>query len=646
MSKQAIGLRQKLRYRFDNWMAKGAGAQIMLLALISVVLVVITATVVVATGVAPEGENGERAGFGTLAWGSLMRTLDAGNMADDGGSYVFMAMMLFITMGGIFVLSALIGILNGAIEGVIANLRKGKSLVVESGHTVILGYTEKIHTLISELAAANSNKPDACVVVMSEKDKTEMDDDIRQRLDGKRLKVVTRSGNPLAMHDLAILNLAAAKSIVIISPEQHASGEAMAPNEADTVVLKSLLAVQKGLGDAKVRPNLVAELQDERTLAVARMVVGDDAALILAPPLISRLLVQTGRQSGLSVIYTELLDFGGDEIYIQPEPRLVGSNFYGALFAFEDSALMGIIDAQGKLMLPPAMDYVIQQGDQIIAMSEDDDTLVPNGKGNATVVQHAITQNAAPTMMGAERTLVLGTSERLGLVLRELGAYVAPGSDTVVVGENPEASQVLADLQRQNPRMRLAFREGDITDRGLLDQLDVSQFDHVMVLSEQGGRTQEFADARTLITLLHLRDIDQKSGRDVPVTTEMLDIQNRELAQVAEADDFIISNTLVSLLMAQVSENKHLIKVFDDLFSPEGYEIYLKPATDYVLPEQEVDFYTIIDSAARQRQVALGYRIGAQSKNPEAAYGVKTNPKKSDRVRLGADDKVIVLAEN
>ena len=45
------------------------------------------------------------------------------------------------------------------------------------------------------------------------------------------------------------------------------------------------------------------------------MVGRDEAQLVLAGDLIARITAQTCRQSGLSVVYTELLDFGGDEIY-------------------------------------------------------------------------------------------------------------------------------------------------------------------------------------------------------------------------------------------------------------------------------------------------------------------------------------------
>src|SRR5678816_4862252 len=101
--------------------------------------------------------------------------------------------------------------------------------------------------------------------------------------------------------------------------------------------------------------------------------------------------------------------------------------------------------------------------------------------------------------------------------------------------------------------MTATARLGDITERAALDALDVTSFDHVLVLSETTGRTQEMADARTTVTLLHLRDIETRAGKKVPITSEILDIQNRDLATVAEADDFIVSNTPVSLMVSQLS---------------------------------------------------------------------------------------------
>jgi hypothetical protein len=153
------------------------------------------------------------------------------------------------------------------------------------------------------------------------------------------------------------------------------------------------------------------------------------------------------------------------------------------------------------------------------------------------------------------------------------------------------------------------------------------------------------ADARTIVTLLHLRDIADKSGQAFSIVSEMMDIRNRHLAEVTRADDFVVSNRLVSLMMAQLAENQHLAPVFDDLFDPEGVEIYLKPADDYVVAGAPVNFYTVLESARRRGQIAIGYRLHAQAADAAAAYGVHLNPRKSEMFTLTNADKVIVLAE-
>ena len=632
--KQNATLGQTLRYRFDNLMARGAGPQMLLLGGITLVAIVVTAAVLALAGLAPAvGDDGTTEGFGQLVWRGLMRTMDSGAVGGDTGSWSFLIIMLAITLVGIFVLSALIGILNGALEGALENLRKGKSRVVESGHTVVLGYTPKVHTLLGELAEAARNQKDACVVVLADRDKVEMDDEIAFHLGdrAKLLRVVTRSGSPHDLADLSIVNIPAARAVVVPSPE-GSPGESMTPNEADTVVLKTLLALSKVPGARAV--HLVAELQEEKTLGVARMVVAESAALVLSPPLISRLLVQTGRQSGLSAVYLDLLNFEGEEIYVQPVAALTGKTFHEALHAFDDSALMGVISAKGELLLPPAFDRKFAASDLAVVISADDDTVKANGT-KPTIDATALVEATARPSRQVERTLVLGASDRVELVLRELDAYVAPGSETLVVGESDErwarAERRLGSLVN----MKVRWRSGDVTDRDTLDALDVPGFDQALVLAETGKRTPNMADARTLVSLLHLRDIARRSGKRTPVTTEMLDAANQELANVAEADDFIVSDMLVSLLMAQVSENPHLYRIFNELFRPEGHEIYLKPASTYVRADAEVAYGQIVEVAARLGHVALGYRQGTT---------VALNPKKSGRVKLGASDTVIVMA--
>ena len=106
-------------------MAAGPIALIGWLALLSLVVIALAGG---RARAARHRARGRRAaGFGEAMWESLMRTLDAGTMGGDEG-WAFRVVMLMVTLGGIFVVSALIGVLTSGIEGKLDELRKGRSL--------------------------------------------------------------------------------------------------------------------------------------------------------------------------------------------------------------------------------------------------------------------------------------------------------------------------------------------------------------------------------------------------------------------------------------------------------------------------------------------------------------------------------------
>lgn len=78
-------------------------------------------------------------------------------MGGDAGAG-FRFVMLLVTLGGIFVVSALIGVLSNAIEKKMDHLRKGRSWVLESNHTLVLGWSAQIFTILNELMIANENQ--------------------------------------------------------------------------------------------------------------------------------------------------------------------------------------------------------------------------------------------------------------------------------------------------------------------------------------------------------------------------------------------------------------------------------------------------------------------------------------------------------
>ncbi|MBI2321741.1 MAG: NAD-binding protein [Chloroflexi bacterium] len=291
------------------------------------------------------------------------------------------------------------------------------------------------------------------------------------------------------------------------------------------------------------------------------------------------------------------------------------------------------------------MDTLIAADDQLIIIAEDEDRIRLSDLADYSVDSEAL-QVPPQRQRAPERTLVLGWNRHGSSMLDALDEYVAPGSATAVVADEPAAEKRVAASHTSLANQTVTFQLADTTDRGVLDALGVPSYNHVLVLSYSDRLGVQEADARTLVTLLHLRDMAERHGKPFSIVSEMLDLRNRQLAEATKADDFIVSDHLVSLMLAQISENKHLTGVLAELVDPEGMEIYLKPVEDYVRLEHAVSFYTLLEAAQRRGEVAIGYRLVGDSRREAGPHGVAINPRKSERVAFAAGDKVIVVAES
>ena len=237
---------------------------------------------------------------------------------------------------------------------------------------------------------------------------------------------------------------------------------------------------------------------------------------------------------------------------------------------------------------------------------------------------------------------MLGWNERAATVVRELDEYAQDGSTLEILTElgTPDVP-TLANLS-------VTVTRGRTSDRATLDRFDVRDYDQIIVLCYSDQLPVQRADARTLVTLLHLREMvgDRAKGERPSVVSEMLDDRNRALAQVAHVDDVIVSDEILSLILSQLSENERLEAVFQDLLDADGAEIYLRPARDYVLEGEPVTYATVVASAARRGETALGYRVSAESDDVSANFGVYVNPAKSALFGVLPADRVVVLAED
>jgi len=628
-------LKQRIRYYFENTMSAGPIGVIKWLAILSLVVVVVLGLVIMVAQIKGSPDATEDLGFIEGSWQILMSTLDQGAMAGDQG-WAFRAVRFVATLGSLFLLSILIGTISSGIDAKIGELRKGKSKVLESNHTLILGWSEKIFSILTEIIEANSNQKKPSIVILANRDKVEMDDEIRQRIpDLKNTRIIVRSGSPLSSSAINVVSPNEARSIIILAGEEENS---------DTYVIKSVLALTNGKNRKKEPYHIVAELKDPRNMEAAELVGNDETIFVLSADLISRITAQTCRQSGLSVVYSDLLQFEGDEIYFANEPKLIGKSYKEALMMYETSSVLGVFTKEESVLINPPMDYVFQKGDQVIAISEDDDTVVLSNKTDYKISVDAFHRDAEKEPI-IERTLILGWNQKGKRIIEELDNYVANGSEVLIMSEGVDLHDELKELKSVLKRQKLEFKEGDVNDKETLVELKTETFDHIILLSYTHIDVQE-SDAKTLICLLHLRNFAEQHNKDYAIVSEMLDIQNRELGVVAKADDFIVSDNLISLMLSQLSENKELKKVYDVLFEAEGSEIYLKPVSRYVKTGVPVNFYTVVESAAQINESAFGYRISSQAQDSDKAFGVYMNPDKSKTVTFSPDDYIIVLAED
>ena len=307
--------------------------------------------------------------------------------------------------------------------------------------------------------------------------------------------------------------------------------------------------------------------------------------------------------------------------------------------------MIGLRLPNGDVVVNPPMAKAIAPQTQIIAIAEDEKSFHCATHPRDTIDRSAlrIPQPHPPQPL---QLLFLGWNEDAPDIIVRLDRYMAAGSSLLLVTHDPETPAKMDTLRKQMQHLRLECRIGEIQDRRLLDSLNVPAFDRVVVLSPFDRLTADQADAETLIVLLHLRDISDKAGRRFPIISQLMKESNRNLARVAQVDDVIVSNQLVSLVLAQMSQNRDRLPAIQGLTDPDGNHLQIRLAEDYVALGHPVNFYTVVESARRFGHLVIGYCVEAEARDESCDYGVRLNPRKSDRVTFVEGDRLIVVAKD
>ncbi len=678
-ARQANGptFKEKFNYWFDNIMTKGMVAKVGILLGVTMLITFVAGLIIAVIF----GSMGVR----TSIWQSFLHVIDPGTIAGDEGGVIYIFIMFALTIFGLLFTGTLIGILNNGMEQRMESLAKGKSRILEKGHTVVLGYNPVTLSILDELMEANRNHKRVPVVIMDQVPAVDMEYEVRNRLStDKHTKFIFRTGSIYNFDDLDICSMQDCKSVIINATEDF-----------DTI--KAILAC-KGKLDHMEEENLLdhdvyitAVIRDEGNEREARLAGGWRLKLIVYPRIMAKIISGAGRQPGLSYVYTELFNYDGHEVYcdyIHPGESLTDDvNIYAINQYMEDTIILGGIphsyrpDEQlskeelyenkpsGRAYTFPAFDRSMQFKDfsKFFVLELDDDPVkvLPSDRSSHGVKEEQIRRNILPDSARV-KIVILGISSLLNQILLELDGYyveVCKEAEVVIVDDAPIASgKYKLRPQEEYKALHMTYR-GDINvyDYDGLDQVLDNSVTSIMILTEEiGNQTKE--DESVLMQLIYLRDIRHKHGYDFNITCEMNLDQNRELAELTGRSDFVVGSNVTALIMTQISEYPELYEFFEEILSNVGSEIYMRKASAYLNFTGDViktDFYTMTEACARHEDVLIGIQrrkisAGRELKheydepilNPPKWEEDSSGQKKLAEYELRPDDLLVIVSSH
>ncbi|MCF0109728.1 MAG: hypothetical protein HUJ57_06640 [Erysipelotrichaceae bacterium] len=594
-------LKQRLRYWFDNQMAKGTASMVRLLAYVTIIFTVLLAIVMILTHAQEEG------GFFSALWDSTAYTINAWMPSYGDGSPIYVALLSIAGIVGLLITSVLISILTTSMEERITSMRQGNSLVLETGHTVILGFNPGNYELIRELCMA-AGKDKQVIVVAGEEERQEMEDLIADNVEhDKNVKIICRSIDIYDPVELECCNIPDAKNVVINLENDHD-------------LIKCLMALNIVLKDAEQAPQIIAFTNKARNVRPARTAIDKEVLLVPMESIIARMTAHTCTQVGIARTFYEIFSFTDSEFYIEKYPGLVGCTFEEVMMRADNITPVGL-RINGTVMISPPSDTVIEENDELLVLAQE-----KNDAFFREDIHPAVPLISTPSSKADKMNVyIFGHDESIVEVIEELKSNSRISTINVVCQEDEEP---LSDLEGYS------FINISYKIRKDLEKI-CHKADHIIILSRKELDPEE-SDMNTLILILRLREIRKRLGLRFNITAEIKLEKNKALIQ-GEYDDFIIASDVSSMIMAQIAVTPALFPVFSELLSQHGNELYLIPAN--ISSDQQLTHYDIRQHLLERKAIYLGY-----TRNHEDHLEVKLNPPASESITFQSGDGLIIIS--
>lgn len=600
---------KKIKYGFDNIMARGTAVMLAVLSLFMIAGVFIITLAINLGGLSEDEE------MGYTLWDVLATTINAWMPSSEDGGLGYILLIALSAILGLFFTSFLIGIISSAIEDKLSQLRKGNSDIVESNHIVILGFDPGKYTLINQLVLA-ANNVKKCIVVAEEMDKEEMEELIKDNVDlPNKVKLVCRNINitdPLALSKCSLETA----ELIVVNPIE------------DERTIKTILAAAKSIEECENKPRIVTTVMGEEYYLPEYTMEKMGISLLRTDEILSRIIAHSCTQSGLANAFFEVFNFEGNEFYI--EDMLTGVKTWGELTVnMINGVPVGII-RNDVTQLNPSWDTELKSDDKLIVFEKNkQDYRLSDSMENVSIEADAKTE-----INEGKAVMVIGNNEKLELILRELPDDI---NEISMIGLVEDEMELLNNCNENGLELRMTYDESLIMDaEGLEAALD--GISHIIILAEM-GLSQDAADMKIINTLIRLKDIRERCRLSFNITAEMNREDNRTLVADDDIIDFIVSSDMSSMVLTQVAVTAQLKNTFLELLSNDGNEFSLLSAGSIGLAGNDMDIKNIRRRLLKNSCLLLGYIDNT------VTNAIYLNPDVNMVPKLSENDKLIVICE-
>ncbi|KAL8114754.1 putative ion channel SYM8 isoform X2 [Apium graveolens] len=534
------------------------------------------------------------ASFSEALWLSWSFVADSGNHADRVGTGPRIV-SVSISAGGMLIFAMMLGLVSDAISEKVDSLRKGKSEVIENNHILILGWSDKLGSLLKQLTIANKSIGGGVIVVLSERDKEDMEMDIAKlEFDFMGTSVICRSGSPLILADLKKVSVSKARAIIVLASDENADQ-----------IWEDILGFENAEFYIKRWPKLDG-LHFEEVLVsfpdaipCGIKVAADGGKIILNPD--DKYVLKEG---------DEVIVIAEDDDTYAPGPI---AEVQRGLFP--------------KISDPPKYPEKIlfcgwrRDIDDMIMVLEA--LLAP---GSELWMFNEVLEKEREKKL-IDGGLDVGRLENIKLIHREGNAVIKRHLENLPL-ETFDSILILADESVEDS----------------IVHSDSRSLATLLLIRDIQSKRLPYKDRKSM-PLRHsgfshsswIREMQQASDKSI-IISEILDSRTRNLVSVTRISDYVLSNELVSMALAMVAEDKQINRVLEELFAEEGSEMCIKPSEFYLYDQEELCFYDIMIRGRQRDEIVIGYRLAT------AERAVINPVHKSETRKWSIDDVFVVIS--